>query len=1005
MPPSRTRRMAGVATMLLLAGVLPRPAAAQDAYTLHGTVVDAGTQRPLPDVSVVLRGTQARTVTNARGEYALAARVAPGAYTLAFSQLGRGVATRSVTLGAAREVQVPAVTLTESALQLEAIVATGQGAPVERRQVGNTVATVAGEQLNAAPGATSIDQALQGRVPGAVISQNSGAPGAGASIRLRGTSSILGGADPLIVIDGVIIDNNFDPLISIASNNTRQGSAVSNRLSDIAPGDIERVEVLKGAAAAALYGSRANNGVIQIFTKRGTSGPPRVTLSTEVAASETPSEFNVLMLPQAGLGDSLYLTKADGSRYHLGDPITRYNVQDQLFRTGANAHTQLSLSGGAEGTRYYMSGSWLSQQGIIRSTDHDKRTVRGTLTQRLSSKLEVTGSATYLQSRTHFMPEGEQTQGALTAVLFTPTGFDPAFNPALGRYPYSPIVGVNPLEVVRDFEVRENIDRFLGSFQARLTPWRGMTLTYLFGMDNGRDENVYLQPPFSTSATFTGSITNPIRSIRKWNSDLTANLETPLTSSLQLTSTAGLRYTQDRTNTVRAGAEGLPPAQETVGGATQFASQGISELRTFGGFLQERLSVADRLFLTGALNREASSAFGADQRWQLFPRLGASWVVHQMPFWEGSPFARVLSTFRLRGSYGETGGQPPGAYLTSNNFTDVLFSGRPGQAPSDVLANPRLKPERQREWEGGFDAGLFHDRAQLELTYYNRRTFDLVLPAPLQPSSGYSLQYQNIGVIAGHGVEAALGANVAHRGGFRWDARLTYAADRNRVQTLRTDADTLVFEYLNAVIEGQPVGVFYGAKFPRDANGQIILTNGIPRRARDANNNIIRGVLGDPNPDWTASLSNTFTLGRHLELSMLLDGRFGNQVANFTRRIEDYFGLSACTAREITKEVPTGYCTLNAERHVLYEAFIEDGSFIKLREAALVYHLNEGWARRVGAESVDLRVAGRNLHTWTDYSGVDPEVNLFGGSTVARGVDFVTTPIPRQVSVGVTVNF
>ena len=1004
MPPSRTRRMAGAA-MLLLAGVLPRPAIAQEPYTLRGTVLDAGTQRPLADVSVTLRGTPARTVTNARGEYALTAAVAPGAYTLTFSQLGRGAATRSVTLGAERAVQVAPVTLSETSLQLEGIVATGQGAPVERRQVGNTVTTVAGEQLNSAPGATSIDQALQGRVPGAVISQNSGAPGAGASIRLRGTSSILGGADPLIVIDGVIADNNFDPLISIGSNNTRAGSAISNRLSDIAPGDIERVEVLKGAAAAALYGSRANNGVIQIFTKRGTSGPPRVTVSTELAAAETPSQYPVLMYPQAGLGDSLYLTKPDGTRYRLGDPITRYNVQDQLFRTGATVHTQLSMSGGAEGTRYYLSGSWLDQQGIIRTTGHDKRTVRATLTQRLSSALEITGSGTYLQSRTSFQPEGEQTQGALTAALFTPTGFNPAFSNNLGRYPYSPIVGVNPLQVLRDFEVSENIDRFLGSFQARLTPWRGMTVTYLFGLDNGRDENIYLQPPFSTSATFTGSITNPVRSIRKWNSDLTANLETPLRASLQLTTTAGLRYTNDRINTIRAGAEGLPPAQETVGGATQFASQGITESRTWGGFLQERLSVADRLFLTAALNREASSAFGAKERWQNFPRLGASWVVHQMPFWEGSPLAGPLSALRLRAAYGETGGQPPSAYLTRNNFTDVLFSGRPGQAPSDVLANPGLRPERQREWELGLDAGILRDRAQLELTYYHRRTSDLVLLVPLQPSSGYSVQYQNIGVIAGHGIEAALAANVVRRGGFSWDARLTYAADRNRVETLRTTADTLTFEYLNAVIEGQPVGVFYGAIYPRDANGEIILTNGIPRRARDANNNIVRGVLGDPNPDWTASLNNTFKLGRRLELGMLLDGRFGNQVANFTRRIQDYFGLSACTAREITKEVPTGYCTLNAERHVLYEAFVEDASFIKLREASLNYHFDMGWVRRVGAESVDLRVAGRNLHTWTDYSGVDPEVNLFGGSTVARGVDFVTTPIPRQVSVGVTVNF
>lgn len=1000
---TRMRRLAGAA-LLLAAALTARPAAAQSAYTLRGTVTEAGSQRPLGDVTVSLRGTNARTVTSSTGQYTLTVRVSPGAYTLSFSRLGRGEATRPLTLGAERTVQVPPVSLTETALQLEAVVATGQGAPVERRQVGNVVVSVSGDAVNSSPGATSVDQALQGRVPGAVISQNSGAPGAGASIRLRGTSSILGGAEPLLVIDGVIADNNFDPLISIGSNNSRAGTAVSNRLSDIAPGDIERVEILKGAAAAALYGSRANNGVIQVFTKRGTTGAPQVTVSTELASSSTPEQFPILLYPKVGLGDSLFLRRADGSRYRLGDTITRYNVQDDLFRTALTTTTQASLSGGSEGTRYYLSGNWINQEGIIRSTGQDKRTVRGKITQRVSPLLEVTGSGTYVQSRTDFMPEGEQTQGALTAVLFTPTGFNPAFDPVLGRYPYSPIVGANPLQVLNDFTVQANVDRFIGSFQAAFTPWSQLSVNYLFGLDDGREENIYLQPPFSTGPTFTGSISNPVRSVRKWNSDLTANLQTGLTSLLGLTSTAGLRYTQDRFNVIRAGAEGLPPGQETVGGATQFASQGITELRTWGGFVQERLSVGDRLFVTGALNTEASSAFGRDERWQRFPRLAVSWVVHEMPFWKSSPLAGALSTLRLRASYGETGSQPPAAYLTTNNFTDALFSGRPGQAPSDVLSNPDLKPERQREWEGGLEAGLFRDRAQVELTYYTRRTTDLVLLVPLQPSSGFSVQYQNIGEIRDHGVEAALSANVLRRGRFSWDSRLTYAADRNRVQKLRTAADTLIFEYLNAVIEGEPVGVFVGGVYQRDDNGQIVLTNGVPRRARSSSGVVLREKLGDPNPDWSGSFSNTFSFG-NLELGLLLDGRFGNDVANFTRRIQDYFGLSPCTEREIRGEVATGYCTQNAERHLLYEAFVEDGSFIKLREASLRYRMEAPWVRRTGAQSLDLRVAGRNLHTWTDYSGVDPEVNLFGGSTVARGVDFVTTPIPRQVSVGLTVNF
>jgi TonB-dependent starch-binding outer membrane protein SusC len=1002
---SHRMRMALTAALLGAAAAV-QPAPAQDTpYTVRGTVVDASTRQPLPGATVTLRNTDLRAVTNAAGAYTLTVPMRPGTYTLSVTLLGRAAATRTLTLAAARTVEVEPIGLAERVLELEGLVVTGTGAPVERRQLGNTVSTVHGDAVNQSPAALSVDRALQGKIAGAVISQNSGSPGAGSTIRLRGTSSILGGADPLIVIDGVIVENNSDPLISLGSNASRQGSAIANRLSDIAPGDIERVEVLKGAAAAALYGSRANNGVIQIFTRRGAQGEPRIRFSTEATASRTPSQFYFLATPRAGLGDVTYLRKPDGTAYTLGEAIQRFNVQDEIFRTGYGTSNQLSISGGAGGTSYYVSGAWADQAGIIRATGHDKRTVRGTLTQRISDLLSVSASGSYIRSHTQFQQEGEQTTGALTIALFTPTGFDYSFSPAQGRFPLTPILGANPLQVLQDVVADADVDRFLGSAQATLTPFDGFTLTGLIGVDDSRETNVFLVPAFSITPTSTGSITNPVRSVNRWNSDVTANLETPLSARLGLTSTAGFRYTSDRTNTIRAAAENLPPGQVTVGGATQFASQGIVEVRTVGGFLQERLSLDDRLFLTGAVNVEASSAFGREERWQLFPRVGASWVVHEMPFWAGSAPAGVVSTLRLRGSYGETGGQPPAAYAIFNNFVNVGFGGRPGQVGSTVLANPDLRPERQREWEAGFETGLLRDRAQVEFTYYNQRTRDLVLLAPLHPSSGFAVQYQNIGEISNRGVEVALGADLLQGSRLGWNSRVTYATNRNRVERMRTPADTIFSEYLNIVAEGLPVGVFYGAVHPRDAQGNIVLADGRPRRLRE-DGTIVRRVIGDPNPDFTAAWNNDFRIGEHVRLSFLLDGRFGNDVANFTRRIQDFFGLGPMTEREIVDDdIPAGYGTLNGERHLLYEDFVEDGSFVKLREIALGYDVGSGFARRMGASGMQVRVAGRNLHTWTRYSGVDPEVNVFGGSTIARGVDFVTTPIPRTFSVGLVMNF
>lgn len=1023
MPPSRTRRWAGAA-MLLAAAAFARPAAAQEAYTVRGTVVEAGTQRPLADVSVSLRGSQARTSTNARGEYTLVARVSPGAYTLSFAQLGRGAASREVVLGAERAVAVPPVTLTEAALQLEGIVATGTGAPVERREVGNIVATVSGEEVNRAAGATSVDQALQGKVTGATISQNNGQPGGGISIRLRGTNSILGNAEPLIVIDGVIVNNTSEALVSLGSNSTRLNSALSNRLSDIPPGDIERVEVLKGAAAAALYGSRANSGVIQIFTRRGRTGAPQVTFRTELSATSAGRHLPINMVPIANRADSI----AAGGAIRVGQPVARFDYQDQLFRTGRGALNELSIGGGTDaGTQYYLSGNWTDNQGIFRGSDYSRVGGRARINQRVSSLLEVGANFNYLRARTHFVPEGEQTQGVLTAVLFTPPYFDPSFDTNTGRYPYSPVIGTNPLDVIENWVASVEVNRFLGNVNANLTPLRDVTVSYLFGLDQGQEENVYFQPPYSTSSGFTGSIQNPIRTVRKFNSDLTATWDHRLRQDLRLTSTAGTRYTSDRVNTVRAAATDLPPGgTSVVVGAVQTASQSITELHTLSWFLQERISLRDRLFLTLGLNREASSSFGSDVRWQTFRRAGLSYFVSDEPFFRDSRVGDLFSTLRLRAAWGQTGAQPPTEYASQVTYTNVSFSGRPGLRPNLTAPNVGLLPEFQSEWEAGFEAGFLRDRVGLEATYYDKRTRDVILLVPLALTTGFANQYQNVGQVRNRGVELTLSTVNLQGSRLGWTSRLSYAANRNRVEKLNAATDTLVFEYLNAVIEGQPIGVFFGAYYPRDAEGNVILAGPrnaggfwvatpdgkrLPSRARGFNaargdsSIVLRKVIGDPNPDFTAAFQNTFTY-RGVQLGVLLDGRFGGDVANFTRRSGDFFGSSKNAGIESLGDTAAGTFSRNADRNLLYEEFIEDGTFVKLREVSLQLRMEAPWVKRfTGARSATLRMAGRNLKTWTRYSGMDPEINLFAASTVSRGVDFATTPIPRTFSVGLGFDF
>lgn len=994
----------------LLAALLTVPMAFQaeslDAqvrtYRIQGQVMDAGTNQPMAGVQVQIRGTSQGALTNTDGRYVVAATLPQGDYTLSFTFIGRATATASVTLGTQTTVSVPTVSLEESAVALEELVVTATGVQSVRRSIGNTVETVTGEVVNEAIGAATLDQALQGKLLGAWISEHSGQPGGGASIRLRGTNSIFGGAEPLIVIDGVIVDNNNEALVSLSGNAGRGGQGLVNRLADLAPSDIERVEVLKGAAAAALYGSKANNGVIQVFTKSGQQGDTRMTFSTEFSLSQVPDEYEFNNHPRAGLGDVIW-----GGASGLLEEVERFDIQDEIWEDAWGNRNNVSVSGGDANTTFYVAGNWESDDGILRATDFERKGVRAKLTHQVTDRLEVGAMGNFLQTEFGFMPEGEQGQGTLTAAIFTPNSWDFRFDENLGRYPRNPILGANPLDVFDNWDVSEDVTRFAGNLNATFRATDDFTVRYLFGIDDYRQETHYFQPPQSISAGFTGSVQNPVRLSRQLNSDVTATLVSRLTDDLSLESTGGIRYTEDNADIIRAAVSDLPPGQSILTGANQFASQGVVEFRTFGGFLQEQFAYQDRLYVNVGLNVEGSSAFGEDQRWQLFPKANASWVVHESDFWRNSGIGDAIGTLRLRAAYGETGGQPPGAFDRFENFFGVAYSGKAGLVPSSRAGNPDLEPERQREFEVGADLGFLDDRAQLELTYYTRTTEDLVLPVQLPPSRGVQSQFQNVGEVENSGWELALSTVDWDVGGVTWRSRLQLSANDNVVKELVAADDTLTFGYFNVVTEGQPVGAFYGWYYERDENGEIVIDpdTGLGQRATAPDGTPLQKILGDPNPDLLASFSNTFDLGSAWELSVLFDGRFGNEVADFSRRIMEFFGSHANVEQEVERALerednpdltPIQY-TLNVDRLLNYEEFVEDGSFIKLREVGLSYRAPSTLVERFfGAESATVRLAGRNLVTWTDYGGLDPEVNLFSGNTVARGVDFATTPLPRQ---------
>ncbi|HKG91579.1 MAG TPA: TonB-dependent receptor plug domain-containing protein [Gemmatimonadaceae bacterium] len=1012
---SVSRRLSLVASALLLA-VAPAAAWAQGTGTVRGRITFATGGQGVAAAQVTINNTTLGAVTRDDGEYVITG-VPAGRQVVIARRIGLTPERREVIVVSGQTVTAD-ITLREAAVQLNEVVVTGTAAPTARRALGTSVASVDSTLLRRAD-AVSVDQALQGKVAGAQITQNSGNPGGGGiTVRLRGTSSFIAGSDPLYLVDGVIVDNSSADL----RGNLGVRGNVQNRLADINPADIERVEIIRGAAAAALYGSRANNGVVQIFTKRGRPGRTRLGLQTRYATSELRRRIGVNTYP------------FDAS----GLPVDRFDYQDQLFTTGNTGEANLSVEGGDERTTYYINGSWLKDDGILRSTSSDRRGARINLSQQLYPRLKVDLGANFVNTHNEFQVNGEG-NGVITAFLFTPTNFN--FFPVNGIYPLSPVSSANPLYAIDRFRNPQDVNRFVGSAHSRFQLLDNLAMDYTLGYDGYTLEQGEFIPrgafaPPNSNAN--GLAANAVRGSRIINQDGVATLNTRTPGEIDLTTSVGFNYTTQQIRTTVARSNELLPIGELVtAGATFGAAQDLTELATLGFYGQQNVAWRDRLYLSGAIRWDASSTFGAEERWQMFPKLSASYVLSEEDWFRGLPGNNALSSLRLRAALGYAGNQPSvlNAYSRFSNYAPAGLDTRSGLVNSTILGNPGLKPERQREVEFGADLGLFHDRLSLEGTRYDKLVTDLLYFRPVAPTTGYSLQFASIGSMSNKGWELLARSVNVDRPKFNWTSTATYSRNRNRVESLSISDFQSASGYPNRVRAGEPIGIFYGAYAMRNCQTGAFLLDSIGRlrpsptvpalpldpAAQDTSqrrrlsggtcNDSTNKILGDPNPDWLGSLLNEITFAKNLRFRVLLDGTFGNDVMNLTARIQD-LGAALNSPETQAEFLPYGDPRRQgpgyyARRLSIFEQYVEDGSFVKLREVSVSYLLDMPWTRRVFSQGIDLTLSGRNLKVWTDYSGYDPELNLFGqnattgttGTVADRGFDFGGYPIPRTWSI------
>jgi TonB-dependent SusC/RagA subfamily outer membrane receptor len=869
---------------------------------------------------------------------------------------------------------------------LEQVVVTGTATPTTVRALGTSIASVDNSQIAEARSVT-VDQALQGKIAGAQITQNSGSPGGGGlSVRLRGTGSIISGSEPLYIVDGVIVDNSSDQLIDFGAR-----SNVQNRLADLDPNDIDRIEIVRGAAAAALYGSRANNGVVQIFTKRGVAGAPRITFGTRYTSEHLAKRL------------ALNLAPLDAA----GKPVTRYDYQDEIFRTGSLKEMNISAEGGSDRTTYYAGASYSGEDGIIKASSAIRRSARVNLSQKVFNPLKLNIGANYVRSEAEFEPNGESGTGVITALLFTPTTF--SFFPVNGVYPQAPTGAgfANPLAVIDTWKAPQTTDRFIGNISTVFTPSPKLIAQYTLGYDGYQLEADQLIPRGTIASEPTGRSIAIIRNSRIVNNDGVATYTTKPSDDLEFGSSVGFNYTTQFISTTSATARDLLPTGELVSaGAIPTAGQSRFDLVTLGFYGQQTMAWRDRLYLTGALRRDASSTFGTGDRWQWYPKLSASYVISDEPWFNGSAIGRGFNSLRLRGALGYAGNQPSiaNAYASLDTYVKRVNNDHVGVVNSLVLGNDALRPERQREYEFGADMGFWDDRINLEATAYSKKVTDALLSRPLPTSSGYTTKLDNIGEISNKGFELLARTRNIDRANLRWTSTVTYSRNRNKLDKLLGAPFTL--GYANRVEQGQPIGYFY-SELPEknSAGGDSIGADGLIVRSPVATR--VSGKVGDPNPKWLGSFLNEIQIGKRIQLRALLDGSFGGDVLNFTKRTLDTFGTSAEAALEFLpvgdpNRVAPGYAR---SKRFFYGFYAEDGTYVKLREVSVTFDLAPNLARVVKAAGLAVTFSGRNLHTWTDYTGFDPEMNLFGQLTVERGNDFGTYPIPRQYSIGLRATY
>jgi len=972
-------------TVWLVMALIPITLFAQT-KTVTG-VITAGNNAPVLGAAITVKNSSQIAISDANGKFTISVS---GSGILVINAIG--YKTQTISVSGLSNLQIK---LEEDVSRLDEVVVTGLSTSVKRKNLANAVGEINSKELDGTAPAQTLDAALEGKISGANINANSGAPGGGISVKLRGITSIYGNTQPLYVVDGVYVDNsatssglNAVTLAAGGGSPTSSQDNPSSRIADLRPEDIENIEILKGASAAATYGSKAAGGVIIITTKKGKQGKTSINLTQDIGFS---SPIKLLGVRQFNAGTA---TSLPGDSAALSQQFLNAQAKGQIYdyekevydHKPLTRNTLLSINGGNDKTGFYFSVGQEDDGGIVNRTGYNNTSVRLNLNHKITDNIKIGVSTNYINSSSDRGIFGNDNSGTSIGIALSSTPDFAQLHPdASGNYPSNPFAASNPLQTIALMENNESVNRFITGVNLEATLQRSNKSTTKFVAAGGFDfYNLQTTVLFPSVLQFEA--VDKGQSIQGFTSNLNTNYILSLVNTytpsdkLSFTTSGGITEETGNYNNL------LDVATQTISGQSNVDQAGALTATQFrtkflngGIFIQEEANIINAITLTGGLRFDQSSNNGDVSKYYLYPKAGLSWNLTDMGIVKEGLFESV----KLRAAYGQANNVPAyGSKFTAFGVSNI--AGNPGLLVNSVEGDANIKPERQAEFETGIDFSLLKGRLGFELTYYDRNINDFLLLTTPPPSSGFAQQWINAGNLSNQGVELGLNARPVESKNVVWNTSVNFWLNRSLVTKLVVPPVQL----------GSVGGVLLGTYQIEQGKSatQIVGLNGQGGVS----------ALGNAEPQFQMSSYNEITFFHNLSLRFLLHWKEGGQNVDVTE-LQNVFGQTSANFDAPSKipHLPYGVYQLMQVGSDAHQT-VETSTYFRVRELGLYYTFDKLHTTFIKTISVGASLL--NYFTITRYKGYDPEVSNFG-TGFSQGVDIDPYPSSKQAAFHVSFNF